>query len=110
MTTMNRRFVLASRPTAAPQEDNFRLETVAVPELAPGQVLVRHHYLSLDPYMRGRMSDQKSYATPQPLNETMIGGTVGVVVATKSASFAVGDHVVGMGGWQEYGVFPGDGP
>ena len=109
MTTMNRRIVLASRPTGAPQEDNFRLETVAVPELAPGQILVRHHYLSLDPYMRGRMSDQKSYAAPQPLNEVMIGGTVGEVVASRSDRFAVGDRVVGMGGWQDYAVAIGDG-
>ena len=72
MTATNRRLVLASRPTGAPREDNFRLETAPVPELGPGQVLVRHHYLSLDPYMRGRMSDQKSYATPQPLGEVMI--------------------------------------
>jgi NADPH-dependent curcumin reductase CurA len=104
MPTINRRFVLASRPTGAPREDNFRLETVPVPELAPGQVLVRHHYLSLDPYMRGRMNDQKSYAQPQPLDEVMIGGTVGEVVASKSERFAVGDHVLGMGGWQDYAV------
>src|ERR1700704_4713688 len=109
MTTMNRRFVLASRPTGAAREDNFRLETVAVPELGPGQVLVRHRYLSLDPYMRGRMSDQKSYAAPQPVGEVMIGGTVGEVVATRSASFAVGDQVVGMGGWQDYAVVTTDG-
>jgi NADPH-dependent curcumin reductase CurA len=107
--TTNRRIVLASRPTTAPSEDNFRLETADVPELAPGQVLVRHHFLSLDPYMRGRMSDQKSYATPQPIGEVMIGGTVGEVVATRAAGFAVGDHVVGMGGWQEYAVATGDG-
>ena len=109
MTTMNRRFVLASRPVGAPQEANFRLETVPMPELAPGQVLVRHHYLSLDPYMRGRMNDGKSYATPQPLDEVMIGGTVGEVVATRSDRFAVGDRVVGMGGWQEHAVAAGDG-
>ena len=109
MTITNRRFVLASRPTAAPREDNFRLETVPVPELAPGQVLVRHRYLSLDPYMRGRMSDQKSYAAPQPLGEVMIGGTAGEVVASRSAKFAIGDAVVGMGGWQDYAVVDVDG-
>ena len=109
MTVTNRRFVLASRPTAAPREDNFRLETAPIPELGAGQVLVRHHYLSLDPYMRGRMSDQKSYAAPQPLGEVMIGGTVGEVVATRSAGFVVGDKVVGMGGWQEYAIVGGDG-
>ncbi|MEK8052113.1 NADP-dependent oxidoreductase [Ideonella sp. DXS22W] len=102
--TTNQRIVLASRPAAEPTVDNFRLETVPVPELQDGQVLVRHHYLSLDPYMRGRMSESKSYANPQPLGETMIGGTVGEVVATRSPHFAVGDHVVGMGGWQQYAV------
>jgi len=109
MPTTNRRIVLASRPTGAPRADNFRLETVPIPELAPGQVLVRHHYLSLDPYMRGRMSDAKSYAQPQALDEVMIGGTVGEVVATRSDRFAVGDQVLGMGGWQEYAVVVGDG-
>jgi NADPH-dependent curcumin reductase len=107
--TANRRIVLASRPTGAPREDNFRLETGPIPDLAPGQVLVRHHYLSLDPYMRGRMSDAKSYAPPQPLDEVMIGGTVGEIVATRSDRFAIGDQVVGMGGWQEYSVVVGDG-
>jgi NADPH-dependent curcumin reductase len=110
MTVTNRRLVLASRPTAAPREDNFRLESAPVPELAPGQVLVRHHYLSLDPYMRGRMSDQKSYAAPQPIGEVMIGGTVGEVVESRSPAFVAGDKVVGMGGWQEYAVVAGEGP
>ena len=109
MTVMNRRIVLASRPTAAASEDNFRLETVPVPELADGQVLVRHHFLSLDPYMRGRMSDRKSYAPPQPIGEVMIGGTVGEVLASRHADFAAGDTVVSMGGWQEYSVADGNG-
>jgi len=104
MTTTNRRIVLASRPTGAPREDNFRLETVQIPDLAPGQVLVRHHYLSLDPYMRGRMSDAKSYAQPQPIDEVMIGGTVGEVVQSRSDRFAVGDLVLGMGGWQDHAI------
>jgi NADPH-dependent curcumin reductase len=69
---------------------------------------VRHHYLSLDPYMRGRMNDAKSYAQPQPLGEVMQGGTVGEVVESRSPKFAVGDKVVGMGGWQEYSVVPAD--
>jgi len=73
-----------------------------VPGLQDGEVLVRHHYLSLDPYMRGRMTDAKNYATLQPLNEVMIGGTVGEVAASKNLAFAVGDPVVGMGGWQLY--------
>jgi NADPH-dependent curcumin reductase CurA len=73
-----------------------------LPALAEGQVLVRNHYLSLDPYMRGRMSESKSYADPQPLNAVMIGGTVGEVVESKNPNFKAGDKVVGMGGWQEY--------
>ncbi len=104
MTVENRRIVLASRPKGAAEEGNFRLETVPLPELVEGQVLVRHHYLSLDPYMRGRMGDQKSYAAPQPLDEVMIGATVGEIVATRAAGFAIGDKVVGMGGWQEHAV------
>ncbi len=80
-----------------------------MPELADGQVLVRNHYLSLDPYMRGRMSEGKSYANPQPLGEVMIGGTVGEVAASKNPKWNVGDKVVGMFGWQEYGVTDGGG-
>lgn len=89
--------------------ENFRLETVDLPELQDGQVLVRNHFLSLDPYMRGRMNDSKSYAQPQPLDEVMIGGTVGEVEASRNPSFAVGDSVVGMFGWQEVGISDGRG-
>ncbi len=101
---VNHQIVLASRPTGEAEPANFRLVETPVPELQDGDVLVRHHYLSLDPYMRGRMNDARSYAKPQPLNEVMIGGTVGEVVASKNPHFAVGDKVVGMGGWQEYAV------
>jgi NADPH-dependent curcumin reductase len=101
---INHRIVLASRPVAEPSLDNFRLEEVAVPELQDGQVLVRTHYLSLDPYMRGRMNDGKNYAAPQPIGETMVGGTVGEVVQSRHANFAVGDKVVCGGGWQELAV------
>jgi len=101
------RIVLASRPAGAVVPDNFRLETVPVPELGEGQVLIQNHFLSLDPYMRGRMSDAKSYAAPQPLNETMIGGTVGQVVASRNPRFAAGDAVAGMLGWAEMGVSDG---
>lgn len=104
MSLTNRQILLASRPTGEPTLDNFRLVETPVPALADGQVLVRHHYLSLDPYMRGRMNEGKSYAQPQPLDAVMIGGTVGEVVASKNPHFAVGDKVVGMGGWQEYAV------
>ena len=104
MTTINRQWHLASRPSGEPSAANFRLVEAPLPELKDGEVLVRHHFLSLDPYMRGRMNDAKSYAQPQPLDAVMQGGTAGEVVASKSAAFAVGDKVVGMGGWQEYSV------
>ncbi len=102
--TINRQFLLVSRPEGEPEPGNFRLVETALPPLAEGQVLVRHHYLSLDPYMRGRMSEAKSYAAPQALNEVMIGGTAGEVVESRHADFRPGDQVVGMGGWQEYSV------
>lgn len=107
MTTTYQRVVLASRPAGAVHVDNFRLETLPVPELKEGEVLIRNHFLSLDPYMRMRMEDVKSYAAPQALDVTMIGGTVGEVVATKNPKFAVGDKVAGMLGWAEMGVSDG---
>jgi NADPH-dependent curcumin reductase len=104
-----RRIVLASRPAPEqpPRHDNFRLETLEVPTPSNGQVLVRNLWLSLDPYMRGRMGEGPSYAAPQALNETMVGGTAGEVVASKHPGFAVGDQVVGQLGWQEYGLSDG---
>src|SRR5690348_17784198 len=98
MTKFNHQILLASRPEGEPTVNNFRLVETPVPALADGQVLVRNHFLSLDPYMRGRMNDSKSYAAPQPLNEVMIGGTVGEVVESKNPNFAVGDKVVAMFG------------
>ncbi len=103
----NRRVVLAARPKGAVEESCFRLEEAEVPALEPGQVAVRVEWLSLDPYMRGRMDDARSYAAPQPLGEVMVGGTVGEVVASRSPAFAVGDRVVGSGGWQEIAVADG---
>jgi NADPH-dependent curcumin reductase CurA len=103
------RIVLASRPTGPVTPDNFRLEHAPVPECGDGQVLVRNHWLSLDPYMRGRMSEAKSYAAPQPLGETMIGGTAGEVIASRHPKFAVGDRVVGYLGWAEMGLSDGAG-
>ena len=87
--TTNRRIVLASRPQGAVSPANFRLETVDVPALAPGQVLVRNHWLSLDPYMRSRIDTAKSYAAPQAVGETMLGGTVGHVSIAASKSHVV---------------------
>lgn len=111
MSLVNHQILLASRPQGEASLDNFKLVETPVPsaeQLADGQVLVRHHYLSLDPYMRGRMNDSKSYAQPQPLDSVMLGGTVGEVVASKHARFAVGDKVLGMGGWQEYSLVDGN--
>ena len=100
----NQQIHLDNRPTGEATASNFKLVSSDTPALQIGQVLVRHHYLSLDPYMRGRMNDGKNYAQPQPLGQTMIGGTVGEVVESQHPKFAVGDQVVGMGGWQEYSV------
>jgi NADPH-dependent curcumin reductase CurA len=110
MATTNKRLVLASRPSGEPSAQNFRLEEVPLPALDDGEVLVRHHYLSLDPYMRGRMNEGKSYAQPQPLDAVMIGGTVGEVVESRHAGYKAGDQVVGMGGWQHYSVVSGAQP
>lgn len=104
-----RRIVLASRPEADVTPDNFRLETVDTPPLADGQLLVRNHWLSLDPYMRGRMNEGRSYAASQPLNETMLGGTAGEVIESRHPKFKAGHWVVGHLGWQEYGVSDGTG-
>jgi NADPH-dependent curcumin reductase CurA len=100
----NRQVLLDNRPKGEAAVSNFKLVTTDTPSPQDGQVLVRHHFLSLDPYMRGRMNDSKSYAQPQPLGQVMIGGTVGEVVESRHPKFAAGDKVVGMGGWQEYSV------
>ena len=102
MTAMNNRVVLASRPQGGISQANFRLEAVPVPEVAEGEVLVRARFLSLDPYMRMRMNDVKSYVPPQKLDEVMVGGIVGEVVASRNPRFAPGDAVAGGGGWQEF--------
>jgi len=104
---INRRIVLASRPSGWVTADNFRLESQPLPALVEGQLRVRNLWLSLDPYMRGRMNEGRSYAAAQPLNETMIGGTAGEVVESRHPKFAIGDEVVGMLGWQEYSISDG---
>ena len=106
----NRQILLDNRPQGEATVSNFKLVTSDTPALADGQVLVRHHFLSLDPYMRGRMNESKSYAASQALGEVMIGGTVGEVAESKHPKYAVGDKVVGMGGWQEYSVVNADQP
>jgi len=105
----NRRVLLASRPSGWVSEANFRIEEVPLRAPAEGEVLVKNLWLSLDPYMRGRMNEGKSYAAKQELGEVMIGGTVGEVVESKHPKFAKGDQVLGMLGWQQYGLSDGKG-
>ncbi|MBN3816575.1 NADP-dependent oxidoreductase [Paraburkholderia sp. Se-20369] len=109
MRAVNRQILLVSRPQRAASADNFQLVETPLAPLADGELRVRNHFLSLDPYMRGRMSDAKSYAEPQPLNEVMIGGTAGEVIESRHPGFAVGEQVVGQLGWQEYGTSDGKG-
>jgi NADPH-dependent curcumin reductase len=106
MTTYQH-FVLASRPGGEVSPDNFRLETATAPPLKEGEVLVRNHWLSLDPYMRMRMEDVKSYAEPQAIGACMVGGTAGEVVDSRDPKFTPGDKVVGRLGWAEMGVAEG---
>ncbi len=107
---INHIIVLDNRPEGEATVNNFKLITAPTPELQEGQVLVKHHYLSLDPYMRGRMSAAKNYAQPQPLNEVMIGGTVGEVLESKHPKFSPGQTVQCMGGWQAYSVINANTP
>ncbi len=109
-STVNQAIVLAARPVGFPQPNDFRLEQRAVPQLQHGEFLVRVIYLSLDPYMRGRISDAKSYAASVQIGEVIVGGGVGRVVASENSRFKVGDTVVGSNfGWQQYAVSTGEG-
>jgi len=99
---VNRQICLRSRPLGMPKEENFQLVEVPIQEPGKGQLLVRNLYMSVDPYMRGRMVDRKSYAPPFQIGEPLEGGCVGRVVASNGGPFEVGDHVVGMQGWREY--------
>jgi len=110
MAQVNRQIHLVSRPSGEATADNFKLFEMPLGAPGEGQVVVRHHFLSLDPYMRGRMNDAKSYAQPQPLNQVMQGGTVGEVVESRHPKYTAGDHVVGYGGWQEYSIVDGSQP
>jgi len=100
----NRRWLLASRPVGPVSEANFKLEEAPVPRPAEGEVLVRNLWLSLDPYMRGRMSDAKSYVKGVEIGEVMVGQTAGEVLESRHASLKVGDMVLAQLGWQLYGV------
>ena len=108
-TTLNRRIVLSARPRGAPTATDFRLESVPVPTPEAGQLLLRTLFLSLDPYMRGRMSDGPSYAAPVAIGDLMVGGTVSRVEASQHGDFKVGDLVLGYTGWQDYAVSDGKG-
>ena len=104
---MNRQILLRSRPEGNPTTDNFELVSVAVPPVTEGAVLRRTIYLSLDPYMRGRMSDAESYAASVAIRQVMVGGTVSQVIESKNPAFAAGDFVMGYDGWQDFGLSNG---
>jgi NADPH-dependent curcumin reductase CurA len=106
---MNRQIVLVSRPYGEPTLENFKLTEAPIPAIGSHQMLLKTKYLSLDPYMRGRMSDAKSYVPPFVVGEPLGGGTVSEVVASNNPKFAVGDTVLAFGGWQEYSVSEGTG-
>jgi NADPH-dependent curcumin reductase len=106
---VNRQIILDSRPTEKVSPTHFRFAEAPVPQAGEGEIVVRHHYLSLDPYMRGRLNDARSYAKPQEVGAVMQGGTVGEVVESRHPGFKAGDAVVGMGGWQEFAAGPGEG-
>ncbi|HAS6308981.1 TPA: zinc-binding dehydrogenase [Vibrio vulnificus] len=105
----NRQIVLASRPVGAPTAENFALKQSDIPTPAQGEMLLRSVYLSLDPYMRGRMSDAKSYAEPVGIDEVMVGGTVCQVEVSNHAEFEVGEWVLAYTGWQDYAISNGEG-
>lgn len=109
MPQINRRIVLAQRPQGAPTPNDFRLEELPIPTPGEGEVLLRTLYLSLDPYMRGRMSDAPSYAPPTAVGDVMVGGTVGRVEASRHPDYQEGDLVVAYSGWQDYAISDGAG-
>lgn len=106
---INRAIVLNSRPIGAPTSQNFRLEETSIPIVSTGQLLLRTQYLSLDPYMRGRMSDGPSYAAAMAIGDVMVGGTVSRVEVSSHPDYKVGDLVLGYCGWQDYAVSDGKG-
>ena len=107
--SVNRQFVLAARPVGMPKESDFRLVEAPLPALAQGQVLLRSMFLSVDPYMRGRMTGVRTYADPVDVGQVMVGGTVGKVIQSTNPQFRVGDVVSGYWGWQEFAISDGRG-
>lgn len=104
----NKQIVLANRPEAEPSTSDFRLEEQSMPEPSEGEVLLRTIYISLDPYMRGRMRDVVTYAEPQPLDQVMEGRGIGEIIESRHDQFSAGDYVLAETGWQEYAVADGD--
>src|SRR5579863_5507054 len=102
LPSVNRQFKLAARPVGFPKESDFSLAQSPMPSLTDGQVLAKSLYLSVDPYMRGRITGIRTYADPVNIGDVMQGGTVGQVVESKASGFAAGDYVTGMWGWQEF--------
>jgi NADPH-dependent curcumin reductase CurA len=107
MAALNKQVLLASRPKGGVTEENFRIVEVPIAKPGAGEVLVRNEWLSLDPYMRGRMSDAKSYVPPAPIGEVMVGQTVGEVIESQDPRFKPGDKVLTQLGWQLHGVAKG---
>ena len=107
--SVNRRIVLAARPQGRPTLESFRLERVPIPQPAEGEVLLRTVWLSLDPYMRGRMSDAPSYAAPVAVGAVMVGGTVSRIEKSRNPDFHEGDLVLASGGWQDFSISDGTG-
>src|ERR1035438_10158008 len=106
MTTISREIRLASRPEGEPTLDNFSFATVEVPDPKPGEVLVRNLYMSVDPYMRGRMNEGKSYVPPFELGKPLEGGAVGEVIESRAKEFKPGDAVTSSYGWRECFIAP----
>jgi NADPH-dependent curcumin reductase CurA len=107
--TTNRQWVLAKRPTGEPTKDTLTLKEITIPTAGDNQMLLRTEYLSLDPYMRSRMSDAPSYASPVEIGEVMIGGTVAQVVNSNVNGFQPNDYVLSFNGWQDYALSDGSG-
>jgi NADPH-dependent curcumin reductase CurA len=109
MALTNRKFTLAARPVGMPKPSDFKLVEEPVPTPGDGEMIVKALYISVDPYMRGRMNDAKSYAAPVPIGGVMVGGVVGQVIESKNSKFKIGDIVQGEFGWQEYALSNGQG-
>jgi len=107
MTAINRQIVLAARPTGMPKESDFKIVESPIPQIKDGEILAKTIYLSVDPYMRGRMNDRKSYAPAVQIDQVMVGGVVSKVVESKNPRFKPGDYIAGYYGWQDYGVSNG---